>query len=105
MKRFHPSFEQLQARTLQTLVFVFNGNAFAKSSPDTPHTQLAAAALIKNGDRAIQLSTPAMQSPGDFYQLAHVILAISKGQPIGLMGFSAGVRLGSAIVGSCRLKR
>ena len=90
MRRFHPSFEQFEPRMLPTLVFIFNGNAFAEAKPDKIHTQLAAQQLIAHGDRAIQLTTPAMNSPSNFYQLADEILAISKGQPIGLMGFSAG---------------
>jgi hypothetical protein len=99
MRRFHPSFDQLQGRVLQTLVFVFNGNAFAQSAPDVPHTQLAADQLIKHGDRAVQLGTPAMESPAGFYQLAHEVLALSKGQPIGLVGFSAGGTLATRLAG------
>jgi len=75
---------------LPTLVFVFNGNAFAEAKPDTTHTQLAAQQLIAHGDRAVQLTTPALNSPRAFYQVADAILRISKGQPIGLVGFSAG---------------
>ena len=51
---------------LPTLVFVFNGNAFAAAKPDQAQTQLAAQQLIKHGDRAIQLATPAMDSPSRF---------------------------------------
>jgi len=90
MRRFHPSFEQFEPRMLPTLVFVFNGNAFSEAKPDQTHTQLAAEQLIARGDRAIQLTTPALNSPSAFYRVADAILAISKGQPIGLMGFSAG---------------
>lgn len=90
MKRFHPTFDQFEPRMLPTLVFVFNGNAFAEAKPDKVHTQLAAQQLIEHGDRAIQVTTPAMDSPADFSRLADEILALSKGQPIGLMGFSAG---------------
>lgn len=75
---------------LPTLVFVFNGNGFAASQPDGPHTGLAAAELAANGDQAVQMATPAMEDPADFYELAGEIRAISKGRPIGLMGFSAG---------------
>jgi hypothetical protein len=74
---------------LPTLVFVFNGNAFAESKPNLT-TQLAADQLMRHGDQAVQLATPAMDSAGAFYQLARQIRAISQGQPIGLMGFSAG---------------
>jgi hypothetical protein len=90
MKRFHPSFDQCESRILPTLVFVFNGNGFAKSWPDAAHTQLAARELLAHGDRAVQLATPAMSSPADFNRLAAAILGISKGRSIGLMGFSAG---------------
>jgi hypothetical protein len=99
MSRFHPSFEQFEARILQTLVFVFNGNAFAASQPNVSQTGLAALRLTENGDRAIQLSTQAMDDPGDFYRLAGEILARSKGQPIGLMGFSAGGSLAMRLSG------
>lgn len=90
MKRFRPSYEVCERRIVPTLVFVFNGNAFAEAAPDVEHTQLAAHELALDSDRAIQLTTPAMEDPSDFYELANEILTLSKGQPIGLMGFSAG---------------
>jgi hypothetical protein len=90
MKRFRPSLEACEHRMLPTLVFVFNGNGFAEAKPDAEHTGLAAQELLHNGDRAVQMATPAMEDPADFYELADEIHAISKGQPIGLMGFSAG---------------
>ena len=90
MKPFQPTFEQIESRLLPTFVFVFNGNGFAKSTPDARHSQLSAQALMANGDRAVQLATPAMSAPRDFQQLASTIFAISKGRPVGLMGFSAG---------------
>jgi hypothetical protein len=72
-----------------TLVFIFGGNAFAAANPNVL-TKMAADQLIRHGDQAIQLATPAMNGPGDFEQLGQTIHAISNGQPIGLMGFSAG---------------
>jgi hypothetical protein len=90
MRRFCPLFERCEQRMLPTLVFVFNGNAFAEAKPDAEHTGLAAQELGDNGDQAVQMTTPAMEDPADFYELAGEIRAISKGQPIGLMGFSAG---------------
>ena len=87
---------------LPTLVFVFGGNAFAESKPDRT-TQLAAAQLAQHGDRAIQLTTPAMNGPGAFYQLASTIRGISRGRPIGLMGFSAGGSLAMRLAGLPRL--
>ena len=81
--------EQLETKLLPTLVFVFNGNGFAESKPDQ-NTQIAADLVSSHGNRAVQLATPAMDGPAAFYQLAREIRAISKGQPIGLLGFSAG---------------
>jgi dienelactone hydrolase len=103
MRNFHPSVEQFEPRMLPTLVFVFNGNAFAAATPDQPHTGLAAQQLIKHGDQAIQLATPAMSDPAAFYQVADEIFAISKGQPIGLMGFSAGGGLAMRLSGDSKL--
>jgi hypothetical protein len=98
MKRFQPTCEPFEPRMLPTLVFVFGGNAFAESKPDRT-TQLAAAQLARHGDRAIQLTTPAMNGPGAFYQLASTIRGISRGRPIGLMGFSAGGALAMRLAG------
>ena len=70
-------------------MFVLNGNAFAGASPSI-QTQVAAADLQKRGDRAIQVSYPNMNSVGAFNQLAGQIRQVSRGQPIGLIGFSAG---------------
>ena len=88
---------------LPTLVFIFNGNGFAAAKPDLEQTQLAAEQLIEHGDRAVQMATPAMNSPSAFYYLADEIRAISKGQPIGLMGFSAGGGLAMRLAGVARL--
>jgi hypothetical protein len=90
MKYFRPWCEEFESRTLPSLVFLFNGNALAASKPNANQTGLAAQQLVEHGDRAIQLATPAMDDPSDFYQLAYQVRALSKGQPIGLMGFSAG---------------
>jgi Dienelactone hydrolase family len=103
MRRFHPVFEQIESRLLPTLVFVFNGNAFAASKPDASHTGLAAQQLSLHGDRAIQMSTPAMTSARSFYDLANEIRKISHGQPIGLMGFSAGGGLAMRLAGLPKL--
>jgi surfactin synthase thioesterase subunit len=90
MKRMRkPVVEQLETKLLPTPVFVFNGNGFAEATPNQL-TQNAADILAAHGDRAVQLATPAMNGPAAFYQLANEIRSISKGQPIGLMGFSAG---------------
>ena len=99
MRRAQPTIEQLEPRMLPTLVFVFNGNAFAAAKADNPLTETAAQQLIANGDRAVQMNTPAMNSPAAFYGLAREIRAVSKGQPIGLLGFSAGGSLALRLSG------
>jgi hypothetical protein len=98
MRRFHPSFEQFEPKMLSTLVFLLSGNAFAESGPDIL-TLLAANQLIKHGDRPVRLTTPAMTSPSNFYQLAAEIRTMSMGQPIGLLGFSAGGALALRLSG------
>jgi hypothetical protein len=103
MKRFRPSCEECESRIVPSLVFVFNGNGYAASKPDAFHTGQAAQQLIEHGDRAIQLATPAMSSPSDFYALAGQIRSLSKGQPIGLMGFSAGGALAARLSGIASL--
>jgi hypothetical protein len=98
MRQFRPSVEQFEHKMLPTLVFVFNGNAFAEAKPNRT-TQLAADQLIRHGDQAVQLTTPAMDSTADFYQLAQTVKQISRGRPIGLMGFSAGGALAMRLAG------
>jgi hypothetical protein len=99
MRRFHPSIEEFESRLMPTLVFIFNGNGYAEAKPDALHTQLAALHLNSLGDRPVQMTTPAMSSPSAFYELADEIHAISKGRPIGLMGFSAGGGLALRLAG------
>jgi hypothetical protein len=81
--------ERCETRFCPTLVFVFPGNALASASPDIP-TQTAFDRLIRSGNQAIQVSTPALNGPGAFYRIARFVRTVSQGQPIGLMGFSAG---------------
>jgi dienelactone hydrolase len=91
--------EQLEPKLLPTLVFVLNGNAFAEAKPNSTVTQGAANILMEHGDRAVQLTTPAIDSPAAFYQVANQIRAISKGRPIGLFGFSSGGSLALRLAG------
>lgn len=98
MRQFTPCGELLERRSLTTLVFVLNGNAFGAARPDSI-TQSAAINLARNGHQAIQLRTQAMDSPGAFYALAGQIKRISQGQPIGLAGFSAGGALALRLAG------
>jgi hypothetical protein len=92
------AFEQFESKIMPTLVFVFNGNGYAEAVTNQL-TQQAAQVLHANGDPAVQLTTPAMDSPAAFYQLANEIRAISKGRPIGLMGFSSGGTLALRLAG------
>lgn len=98
MRRFRPEVEPCESRVCPTMVFIFPGNALAAASPDIP-TETAAARLAQVGDRPIQVSTPAMNGPGDFYAVANYVRRVSHGQPIGLMGFSAGGALAMRLAG------
>jgi hypothetical protein len=71
------------------MVFVFPGNALAAANPDIP-TETAADHLLRDGEHPIQVSTPALDGPNAFYAIADYVRRVSQGQPIGLMGFSAG---------------
>ena len=98
MRRFRPEVELCESRLCPTLVFDFPGNALAAASPNIP-TQTAAEQLNHDGDRAIQVDTPAMNSPAAFFRLVKYVRNISQGQPIGLVGFSAGGALAMRVAG------
>ncbi len=89
MRRYRPQVEPCESRVCPTMVFIFPGNALAAATPSIP-TQTAADRLLRKGDQPIQLSTPAMDGPADFYEVADYVRSVSQGQPIGLVGFSAG---------------
>ena len=93
-----PSVELLETRTLSTLVFVFNGNGYAEATPNQL-TQTTAGLLNGHGDRAIQLTMPAMNGAAAFYRVGNEVRSLSKGQPIGLVGFSAGGTLALRLAG------
>ncbi|MDB5349531.1 MAG: hypothetical protein JWN86_778 [Planctomycetota bacterium] len=82
-------FERCEDRTLTALVFVLNGIAFSPVGPGAL-TDSAAKVLEQAGNRVIQLTTPEMATAGAFRGVARKIAALSQGQPIGLVGFSAG---------------
>ena len=98
MRRFRPEVEACEPRACPTMVFIFPGNALAAASPDLP-TQLAADRLLRDGDEPIQVSTPALNGPDAFYRIAAYVRTVSQGQPIGLMGFSAGGALAMRLAG------
>jgi hypothetical protein len=98
MRRYRPEVEPCESRVYPTLVFIFPGNALAAAAADIP-TQTAADQLIRHGDQAIQVSTPALNGPGAFYRIVDYVRTVSQGQPIGLVGFSAGGALAMRLAG------
>jgi dienelactone hydrolase len=83
------SVEGCEERVLTTLVFVLNGNAFSAATPGIL-TSNAAHVLRRAGDHAVQLAYPTIATAGAFYGLEQQIKSLSHGQPIGIVGFSAG---------------
>jgi hypothetical protein len=98
MRRFKPELEPCESRTSLTLVFIFNGNALAAAAPNS-RTQLAADQLLRHGDQPVQVSYPALNGPGVFDKIANEVRDASHGQPIGLVGFSAGGALAMRLAG------
>jgi hypothetical protein len=82
-------FEHYEDRTLSTLVFILNGNALSAVGTNSL-TANAAAVLAHAGERPIQLYTPTMGTTAAFNSVVRAIESQSHGQPIGLVGFSAG---------------
>jgi hypothetical protein len=74
---------------MPTLVFSLPGNAFAAAKAGGV-TVGAAKILGETGNQSIQLSTPDLSSPAAFDGLVRQIHDLSHGQPIGIIGFSAG---------------
>src|SRR5271157_172663 len=92
------AFEQCEDRALLTLIFVLNGNAYSATSPSIL-TANAAHVLKRVGNQAVQISTPQIQTAGDFYGVARQIESLSHGRPIGIVGFSAGGTLAARLSG------
>ena len=95
-------FDRCEERTLQTLVFVLNGNGFGAAVPDAL-TANAATVLCAVGEQTIQLAYPALTTPGVFFGLERQIASLSQGQPIGIVGFSAGGSLAARLAGDAAL--
>jgi dienelactone hydrolase len=99
MRRKHHltlTFEQCEDRILNTLVFVLNGNGFSAAVTNSL-TANAAQVLQTAGNRAVQLSYPTIATPAAINNLAQSIRALSHGQPIGIVGFSAGGTLAARL--------
>ena len=97
------AFEQCEERILNTLVVVLNGNAFGAANPCSL-TANAAQVLQQAGDRAVQLSYPTIATPAALNSLAQRIRSLSHGQPIGIVGFSAGGTLAARLAANHTLK-
>lgn len=98
MKKRTLAFESCEKRTLTALVFILNGNAFSEAGP-SDLTEGAARVLQAAGHRAVQLSYPTIATPSAYFGVARAIRAMSKGRPIGLVGFSAGGTLAARLSG------
>lgn len=98
MRRFRPQVEPCESRAHPTMVFIFPGNALAAAAPDIP-TETAAQRLAQLGYQPVQVSTPALNGTGAFLRVARYVRRVSHGQPIGLMGFSAGGALAMRLAG------
>jgi len=97
-RRCQPSIESCDSRVLMTLVFVLNGNAYSGAEPNAL-TADAAGLLQAAGNQVVQLAYPTIATPGDYCLVAKRIEAMSRGRPIGLVGFSAGGTLAARLSG------
>ena len=88
---------------MTTLVFVLNGNSFKAARPNSL-TANAASVLKAEGNQVVQLSNPAIHSPGAVDKLAAQIIKRAHGQTVGLVGFSAGGALALRIAATPGLK-
>ena len=96
--RYSCEFEQCEDRVLNTLVFAINGNAYGPTQAGGL-TAIAAHVLHMAHDQVIQLSTPPLTSRAAFLQVASQVERLSRGQPIGIVGFSAGGTLAVRLAG------
>lgn len=97
-RRISLSVEPLETRALTTMVFLLSGDAFGAAAPSS-QTRFAAADLARRGFEPVQLSYADMNSTRAFDGLANQIGRLSKGQPIGILGFSAGGALALRLAG------
>lgn len=98
-----PGLEALEPRSLRTTVVLLSGNAFGPAEPGT-QTADAAYRLRQAGYSTVQLGYSTIATPAAFKMLANRIRAIGHGEPIGLVGFSAGGSLALRLAGISRLK-
>ncbi len=82
--------EPCEERALLTLVFVFNGSGFGSAKPSILTADAARVLHKAAGAQVVQLANPPLGTPGALHGIARQIESISHGQPIGIVGFSAG---------------
>lgn len=97
-RRYAPRLERCEERVLTALVFVLNGNAYSGVGPNGLTAQ-AARVLRSAGNQVVQLSYPTVATPAVYHGVARRIAAMSRGKPIGLVGFSAGGSLAARLSG------
>ena len=102
-KDWVPGFERCEERVLTTLVFILNGNAFSAAGPNSL-TADAARVLQGAGHKVVQIAYPTIATPAAFYGFERRIEALSHGQPIGIVGFSAGGTLATRIATDAALR-
>ncbi len=96
------AFERCEERSLATLVFVLNGDGYGAASPSVL-TANAAEVLDRQQVEPVQLSYPDVTSPAVLSALKRQIADLSHGQPIGIVGFSAGGTLAERLAADPRL--
>lgn len=102
-RRCRPTFDRCEDRRLTTLVFVLNGASFAAAKPNSL-TANAAMVLEHAGNRVVQLSNPAINTPSAFNAFAAKVVNLAHGRAVGLVGFSAGGALAIRIAATPGLK-
>jgi hypothetical protein len=80
-------------------VFVLGGNAFSAARPNSL-TAAAAQIIRRAGQTPVQLAYATMSTPAAFNGLLQRVRLLSHGQPIGIVGFSAGGSLALRLAAS-----
>ena len=102
-RRYHLGFDRCEDRALTALVFVLNGASFAAAGPNRL-TDDAAAVIRRAGNRVVELAYPAVNTAPAFEALARKLGNLAHGQPVGLVGFSAGGALALRIAATPGIK-
>jgi hypothetical protein len=92
-------FDRCEERALTTIVFILNGDAFSAAKPNAL-TASAAQVIRGAGQKPVQLAYATMSTPAAFNGLLQQIKLLSRSQPIGIVGFSAGGSLALRLAAS-----